>query len=127
VPRIDIDDTAAFQQTCGTRFRGEPGTIQCRRARENRDGIVFPDAQVNLRPEFVFAEPAAQIHQPLGFAIEEILTVNFDHEEIMQVLTLRGQQRCPDRVIRGCAPNIVRDQPLQKIRPVRTANQDKAA
>src|ERR1700757_4477436 len=50
-----------------------------------------------------------------------------DHDEIMQVFALRGQQRGVDSTIGRDLLDIIRDEPLQKTAPVRSRNGENAA
>ncbi len=89
--------------------RGERAGAEHRRDRQFR-----PLGDLDLGAQAVDRQPPLQIGEPRRLGIEPDRLAYFDHDEIVQVLALRGQQRGVKRRVRRDLLDIVRHQPLQK-------------
>src|SRR5260370_721681 len=92
-----------------------------------RDGDLRMLADADLRPQPVQQKAALQIGEPRRFGIDPDRLAVLDHDEIVQVFALGGQQRGINGAIGGDLLDSVRDEPLQKAAPIGSGDGENAA
>ncbi len=96
-------------------------------AEHRRHGEIGTLGNLYLGAQPVHREAPPQIREPGQFGIEPDRLVLFDHDEIVQVFTLRRQQRGIDGAPGGEFFRIVRDETLQEDAAVGTRHGENAA
>ena len=96
-------------------------------AEHRRHRKIRPLVERDLGAQPVHRQPPLQIGEPRRLRIEPDRLARLDHDEIVQVFALRGQQRGVDRAVGRDLLDVVRDEPLQENPAIRARHGEDAA
>ena len=106
---------------------GKPSAAKCAVAEDRRHAEFRALGDLDLGAQPVHREPPPQIGEPGRLGVEPDRFALLDHDEIVQVFALRGQQRGIDGAAGREFFDIVRDEPLEETAAVRTRHGENAA